>query len=49
MQGYAETLLIRNARLSEPEKRKYLGVLLDSTKKLSGLVDQLFQYAKLRS
>jgi signal transduction histidine kinase len=49
MQGYTETLLIRKDRLSELEKDKYLGIVLDSTKKLSGLVDQLFQYAKLEA
>jgi signal transduction histidine kinase len=49
MQGYVETLMIKKDSLSEPEKSKYLTVVLDSSKKLSVLVEQLFQYAKLEA
>ena len=35
--------------LSEPEKNKYLTIVYESSKKLSGLVEQLFQYAKLEA
>jgi signal transduction histidine kinase len=49
MQGYAETLLIKKDNLTEQEQNKYLTVLLDSAKKLSVLVEQLFQYAKLEA
>ncbi|MEO6285526.1 MAG: HAMP domain-containing sensor histidine kinase, partial [Dyadobacter sp.] len=49
MQGYVETLMIKKDQLNNAEKGKYLGVVLDSTKKLSGLVEQLFQYAKLEA
>lgn len=49
MQGYAETLLIKKDSLSETEKNKYLAVILESAKKLSVLVEQLFQYAKLEA
>ncbi|MBO9562514.1 MAG: HAMP domain-containing histidine kinase [Niastella sp.] len=49
MQGYVETLLIKKDNLTEQEKNKYLTVVLESTKKLSVLVEQLFQYAKLEA
>jgi signal transduction histidine kinase len=49
MQGYVETLMIKKDSLSEPEKNKYFSVVLDSSKKLSMLVEQLFQYAKLEA
>lgn len=49
MQGYVETLMIKKDSLAEPEKNKYLSVVLDSSKKLSVLVEQLFQYAKLEA
>jgi signal transduction histidine kinase len=49
MQGYVETLIIKKDQLTDYEKTKYLTVVLDSTKKLSGLVEQLFQYAKLEA
>ncbi|MFA6060914.1 MAG: ATP-binding protein [Taibaiella sp.] len=49
MQGYAETLIIKKNTLTEPEKSKYLLVVLESSKKLSVLVEQLFQYAKLEA
>lgn len=49
MQGYAETLLIKKDNLTEQEQARYLAVLLDSSKKLSVLVEQLFQYAKLEA
>jgi len=49
MQGYVETLIIKKDSLMEPEKNKYLSVVLESSKKLSVLVEQLFQYAKLEA
>lgn len=49
MHGYIETLIMKNDTLSEAEKGKYLHVVHDSTKKLSVLVEQLFQYAKLEA
>ncbi|MCF2489060.1 histidine kinase dimerization/phospho-acceptor domain-containing protein [Dyadobacter sp. CY347] len=44
MQGYAETLAIKRETLSGPETERYLAIVLEGTKKLSVLVDQLFQY-----
>lgn len=49
MQGYVETLMIKKDSLDEPEKNKYLSIVLESSKKLSALVEQLFQYAKLEA
>jgi signal transduction histidine kinase len=49
VQGYVETLMMKKDQLSQKEKEKYLAVLHDNTKKLSGLVEQLFQYAKLEA
>lgn len=49
MQGYVETLMIKNDTLSEPEKERYLSIVHEGTRKLSGLVDQLFQYSKLEA
>ena len=49
MQGYVETLMIKKDSLTEQEKNKYLSVVAESSKKLSMLVDQLFQYAKLEA
>jgi len=49
MQGYVETLIIKKEELLQPEKEKYLQVVHDNTKKLSLLVEQLFQYAKLEA
>jgi signal transduction histidine kinase len=49
MQGYVETLIIKENSLSAIEKNKYLGIITDSSKKLSDLVEQLFQYSKLEA
>jgi signal transduction histidine kinase len=49
LQGYVETLIIKEGELSETDKRKYLSIIHDSSKKLSGLVEQLFQFAKLEA
>ncbi len=49
MQGYIETLMIKKEKLTETEKEKYLSIVHDSAQRLSGLVEQLFQYAKLEA
>lgn len=49
MQGYVETLLMKNESVS-PEKRvRYLNIVLNSSKNLSKLVAQLFEYSKLEA
>ena len=49
MQGYTETLMIKNDSLSVEERRKYLQIILDSSGKLSHLIAQLFDYSKLEA
>lgn len=49
MQGYIETLMIKKDQLSREQNDKYLSIVYDSSKKLSLLVEQLFQYAKLEA
>jgi signal transduction histidine kinase len=49
MQGYIETLIIKKDSIPDPEKRKYLSIIMSSSKKLSHLVGQLFEYSKLEA
>jgi signal transduction histidine kinase len=49
LQGYVETLMIKKDELLQADKEKYLAIVHNNIKKLSGLVDQLFQYAKLEA
>ncbi|MBI2272288.1 MAG: HAMP domain-containing histidine kinase [Bacteroidetes bacterium] len=49
MQGYVETLVIKRNDISGAEKDRYLDIIMDSTKKLSNLVEQLFEYSKLEA
>ena len=47
--GYIETLMIRNEKLSEIEREKYLNIILESTDRLRKLVDELFELSKLEA
>ena len=47
MQGYTETLLMRMNTVSEQDREQYLKIILENSEKLSILVNQLFDYAKL--
>jgi signal transduction histidine kinase len=49
MQGYVETLMMKKDHLSATDREKYLTIVYDSNRKLSVLVEQLFQYAKLEA
>lgn len=49
MQGYVETLMMKAKELPDEEKMKYLLIVHESTRRLGGLVEQLFQYAKLEA
>jgi signal transduction histidine kinase len=49
LQGYVETLMIKKDELLQADKEKYLAIVHDNIKKLSGLVEQLFQHAKLEA
>ncbi|MEQ9405245.1 MAG: HAMP domain-containing sensor histidine kinase [Cyclobacteriaceae bacterium] len=47
--GYIETLQIKNKELSEEEKERYLEIIKGSSQKLTHLVAQLFEYSKLEA
>ncbi|MEQ6120066.1 HAMP domain-containing sensor histidine kinase [Reichenbachiella sp. MALMAid0571] len=47
--GYIETLMIKKDNLSEDEQSKYLNRALESTEKLKGLVEELFELSKLEA
>ena len=49
LQGYVETLIIKENSISFTEKHRYLEIITDSSRKLSNLVEQLFQYSKLEA
>ncbi|MEZ4995504.1 MAG: HAMP domain-containing sensor histidine kinase [Saprospiraceae bacterium] len=49
MQGYIETLQIKDDQLKPEERNKYLNIVLSSSQKLSRLVQQLFEYSKLEA
>ncbi len=49
LQGYVETLVIKRGDLTAAEEDRYLKTIMDSSKKLSTLVEQLFQYSKLEA
>jgi len=49
IQGYVETLLLKNGQIAESERRQYLETTLKSTEKLRTLVDELFELSRLES
>ncbi|MFT4758899.1 MAG: signal transduction histidine kinase [Paraglaciecola sp.] len=49
MQGYVETMLMKNDDLSAENRQKYLKTALTSSEKLSKLISQLFEYSKLKA
>ncbi|MEL6988635.1 MAG: HAMP domain-containing sensor histidine kinase, partial [Bacteroidota bacterium] len=49
IQGYAETLLIKEDQIGKDEKNKYLKIILDSSENVNQLVNQLFEYSKLEA
>ena len=49
MRGYLETLRVKAAELSEAERREYLDTALRHTERLSTLIEELFELAKLES
>ncbi len=49
MQGYVETLLMKDETLASEDRKQYLSILLKSSEKLSGLITQLFEYSKLEA
>jgi len=49
IQGYAETLVMLDEKLSKEDKMKYTNFILSSTEKVKKLVDDLFEISKLES
>jgi signal transduction histidine kinase len=49
IQGYTETMLIKKDELSEKETSNYLKIINDSSQRLGGLVNQLFELSKLET
>jgi len=49
MNGYLETLLLKNDELSESDQRQYLETALLHSQRLGKLVDELFELARLDS
>ena len=49
IQGYAETLLLREDKLNKEERRKYLDIIYRSCERLKKLVSELFELSKLQT
>jgi signal transduction histidine kinase len=49
LQGYIETLLLKNNRLSDKDRQHHLEIAIQHCQRLSNLVDELFELAKLDS
>jgi signal transduction histidine kinase len=49
LQGYIETLLLKNKRLSDKDRQHHLEIAIQHCQRLSNLVDELFELAKLDS
>jgi len=49
IQGYLETLQMKAGNISAEQRDKYLGHIHESSKRLTGLVNQLFELSKLES
>lgn len=47
MHGYLETLLVKDATLDAAERRRYLGIALDQSRKVGTLAQSLFELARL--
>lgn len=49
LKGYTETLQMKEGKISEKEREKYLEIIDGNADKLSNLVAQLFEYSKLEA
>ncbi len=47
LHGYLETLLLKDAALDATERRRYLGIALDQSRKVGLLAQELFELARL--
>lgn len=49
IQGFTETILLKEDKLTENERKKYLEIILQNSENLSKLVNDLFELSKLES
>lgn len=49
MQGYVETLLMKDEQLTTEQRQQYLNTVMNSSERLSRLISQLFEYSKLEA
>ncbi|MAE82273.1 MAG: two-component sensor histidine kinase [Flammeovirgaceae bacterium] len=49
LQGYIETLEMKDQQLAQEERKKYLQIIWNSSERLSQMVTQLFEYSKLEA
>ena len=49
LQGYLETLLLKNDDLSEPEKSEYIKTAYENSQRLQKLISELFELASLEN
>lgn len=49
IQGFAETILMKEGTLNKEERKKYLEIILQNSENLSKLVNDLFELSKLES
>lgn len=49
IQGFTETILLKDETISDEERKKYLGIILQNSENLSKLVNDLFELSKLES
>jgi signal transduction histidine kinase len=49
IQGYAETIMMKNEQLTNADRKRYTGIILQSSEKLKKLVDELFELSKLEA
>ena len=47
LHGYLETLSLKDATLTAPERRRYLGIALDQSRKVGGLAQSLLELVRL--
>jgi signal transduction histidine kinase len=47
LHGYLETLSVKDASLASEERRRYLGIALDQSRKVGALAQSLFELARL--
>ncbi len=49
MQGYVETMMMKEDSLKPEDRKRYLGIVLKSSERLGRLITQLFEYSKLEA